>query len=59
MIELNASNNRKENYKIKAIWNIIVYIRELKLDYHLPELYNLVLWKYYQKKEYLEAFICS
>ena len=38
--ELNAGNNSGE-YKVEAIWNSAVYVKELKSG-HLPGLYYLV-----------------
>ena len=48
LLELNTGNN--EEYKVEAIRDIAVYIRESKSG-HLPGLYYLVFWKGYLKKE--------
>lgn len=40
--ELNASDNDNKKYKVKAICDNIVYIRESKLDHHLVRLYYLI-----------------
>ena len=42
------SGNDKE-YKMEAIRDIAVYTKQA--DRHLPELYNLVVWKSYLKKK--------
>ena len=47
--KLDAGNDSGE-YKVEAIWNNVVYIRESKSD-HLPGLYYLVSWKGYPEKE--------
>ena len=38
--KLNLNNNKK--YKIKVIWNSVIYTKKSVLS-HLPELYYLVL----------------
>lgn len=48
MIKFKASNNEK--YKIEAIYNNIIYIKKLKVDY-LPSFYYLVLLKIYLKEK--------
>ena len=47
-LKFEAGDNGKE-YEVKAIWDSIVYTRELKG--HLPGLYYLVLWKGYPKEK--------
>lgn len=42
------AGNSKE-YKVKAIWDSIVYAREI--EDHVSELYYLVLWESYPKEE--------
>ena len=46
--ELDAGDNSEE-YKVEAIWDSAVYMREL--EGHLPGLYYLVAWKGYLKEE--------
>ena len=47
--KLNTGDNNKE-YKIETIWDSAIYIMKLELS-QLPELYYLVAWKGYPKKE--------
>ena len=47
--ELDASNKGGGEYKIKAIWNNAVNMKES--TGHLPGLYYLVSWKRYSKEE--------
>ena len=49
--QMEFDNNEDENreYKVKVICNSTIYIR--KLESYLPDLYYLVLWKDYLKKE--------
>ena len=49
VIELNVDDNGIGEYVVKAIYNNAIYIRELVS--YLPELYYLVSWKGYLKKE--------
>ena len=48
--ELDADNNESGKYKIEAIWDNAVYVRESKSG-HLPGFYYLVSLKRYPKKE--------
>ena len=47
--ELNVGNDSKK-YKVKIIWNSVVYTKESKLGY-LSGLYYLVFWKKYLKEK--------
>ena len=47
-IEFNTYDNSRK-YKVEAIWNNAVYIKESKG--YLPRLYYLVSWKRYPEKE--------
>ncbi len=47
-LEFESDGNGKE-YKVEAIFDNVVYAREL--EGHLPAFYYLVLWKGYPKKE--------
>ena len=47
--ELNAGNESEE-YKVKAIWDSKVYMKESELG-HLPGLYYLVSWKRYPEEK--------
>ena len=47
-LELKAGNS--EEYKIKAIWDRLVYANKSELG-QLPGLYYQVVWKKYLKKE--------
>ena len=49
MTELNAGNDEGREYKVEAICNSTVYVRELAS--HLPGFYYLVFWKGYPEKE--------
>lgn len=50
MIELSTSNNESKKYKIEAIWNIPVIVKNLASG-HLPRLYYLFLKKSYPEKD--------
>ena len=50
MTELDIGNDNSEEYKVKAIWDSAVYLRESKSG-HLPSLYYLVSWKRYPEEE--------
>ena len=47
--ELNTNNESSKEYKIEAIWDSMVYAREL--EGHLLGFYYLVAWKSYPKEE--------
>ena len=47
--KLDAGNNKSEEYKIEAICDSAVYIRESAN--HLPGLYYLVFWKNYLEEK--------
>ena len=49
VIELDFEADNSKMYKVKAIWDSVVYVR--KLEGHLPELYYLVVWKGYFEEE--------
>ena len=49
-IEFNIGNNDNGEYKVKAIWDSVVYARESQSG-HLPSLYYLVSWKRYPEEE--------
>ena len=49
-IKFDIRDNNDGEYKVEAIWDSAVYIRELELD-HLPNFYYLVSWKRYLKDE--------
>lgn len=49
-LNFNISDNKK--YKVKAIWNSVVYTKNLKMSY-LPRLYYLDFWKIYLRKKKL------
>ena len=46
--ELNDGNKDSKKYKMEAIWNSVIYAKEVKG--HLPRLYYLVPWKDYPEK---------
>ena len=48
--KLDAGDNERSKYKVKAIQDSAVYSKESKLGY-LPEFYYLVSWKGYLVKE--------
>ena len=48
-VELDTGDNSRE-YKVEAIWDSVVYARELELGY-LPGFYYLVSWKGYPEEE--------
>ena len=48
--ELDAGNNDSGKYEVEAIWDSAVYARESESG-HLLDLYYLVSWKGYPKKE--------
>ena len=48
-IKQDAGNNSGE-YKVEAIWNSVLYARELESG-HLTGFYYLVSWKRYSKEE--------
>lgn len=48
--KLDIGNNKSREYKIKAIWDSIVYAKKSELD-NILRLYYLVLWENYLKKE--------
>ena len=48
-VELEGGNENRK-YKVEAIWDSEVYIKELEWGY-LPDLYYLVSWKEYPKEE--------
>ena len=50
VLELNASNKDRKEYKLETIWNSAVYANKLELGY-LPSLYYLVAYKGYPKEE--------
>lgn len=50
MTELDVGKNKSEKFKIKTIQNSAVYIKKSKSG-HLLELYYLISWKKYLKKE--------
>ena len=47
--ELDAGNNDSKEYKLEAIWDNAVYVKESTC--HLPRLYYLVFWKSYLEEE--------
>ena len=47
--KLDVNDNHNRNYKLKAIFNNAVYIRESTS--YLAKLYNLVFWKNYLKEK--------
>ena len=47
--ELDASNKGSKEYRVKAIWDSLVYVRES--EGHLPGLYYLVAWKSYLEEK--------
>ena len=49
-MEFDASDNESGEYKVEAIYDSAVYMRESKSG-HLPGLYYLVSWKGYSKEE--------
>lgn len=53
IIKLNVGNNNQK-YKLKKIWNNIVYKKKSKLDYYLLEFYYLVFQKNYLKIFFLK-----
>lgn len=48
-MELHINNNDTEKYKVEAVWDNIVYTKEL--EGYLPRLYYLVSEKKYLKEE--------
>lgn len=52
--EFNFNGGKK--YKVRKIWNNIIYFKKLKAKY-LSKLDYLISWKSYPKKEYLTAYI--
>lgn len=48
--ELDTGKDESRKYKVKAIYNSMVYTKDLELG-HLPELYHLVFWKNYLEEE--------
>lgn len=50
MIELDASDNKSGNYKIKSIWDSIIYAKISKSE-HLLGLYYLFLQKKYLEEK--------
>ena len=46
--ELEFDTSNSEEYKVKAIWDSVVYANKLEKSY-LSGLYYLVTWKSYQK----------
>ena len=49
VMEFKVNSNDKK-YKLEGIWNSAVYVKELAIG-HLSDLYYLVSWKGYPKKE--------
>ena len=49
-IEFDAGNNKSRKYKVEAIRDSAVYVRELESG-HLPGLYYPVLWKGYPEEK--------
>ena len=49
VLEFDTGNQDSKKYKIKAIQDSAVYARES--EGHLPDLYYLIIWKSYPKKE--------
>ena len=47
--ELNAGNKNSKKYKVEAIWDSAIYVREAKG--YLSELYYLVAWKGYPEEQ--------
>lgn len=48
-LQFDDSESNSGKYKVEAIWDSMIYAREL--EGHLLGLYYLVLWKgYYEKK---------
>lgn len=43
------ANDKSKKYKVKKIWNNVIYTRESKS--HLSKFYYLVLWKNYSEKK--------
>ena len=48
--ELDAGNKDSKEYKVEVIWNSAVYANKSESG-HLLDLYYLVAWKGYPKKE--------
>ena len=48
--ELDAGNDNSEKYKVKAIWDSTVYVKELKSG-HLSGLYYLISWRRYLEEK--------
>ena len=49
-MEFDEGNDESKEYKIEAIWDSAVYVRESESG-HLPSLYYLVSWKRYPEEE--------
>ena len=49
-IEFNAGDDESGEYKVEAIRDSAVYVRESKSG-HLPDLYYLISWKWYPEEE--------